>query len=443
MIKIAIALLIARSLTLSFNYKETNPASLFPYYTAASDTAPFTHLSNPAYLPLWNTGYLSFDYGKPYHMEEMNSGNIRAGYSNGGMGFQAAWNRFGITEYYEDIYEAGFGFRPWKYLSLGAGLSYYHLQIGTEEIKYNHGSFDINSALLLLPFEWISIGFIQENFLALMDRHKKEEDYLYPNQGFGIAVKPARGITLSWNVNKIYYGYINSFSVSANVLPVLSLKSGYSKETSSYSFSLSLICRKLTVAYGMSYHTYLGATHKLGVTIASMDYSLEQVEYKKRLRRLPVKKKRININTCTMEMLIESGLFSPGTAERIMRYRNTLGPLSRKSLIQLGFSEKEFKVNRNYITGLTESPRASDYTLKEDSRSKTYEWHKRKGYSIDTRKQLFKKLLENGLDASAALKVAELARENKKGRLIFLIKTSPDIPDEKKDLVIEICTGLP
>ncbi len=441
MIKIAIALLVAKSLALSFNYKETNPASLFPYYTAASDTAPFSHISNPAYLPLWNAGYLSFDYGKPYQMEEMKSGNMRAGYSGGNKGFQAAWNRFGITEYHEDIYEVSLGCRPWKFISLGTGLSYYHLKIDTEDIKYNNGSFDINSALLLLPFEWILIGFIQENLLSMING-QKEEDYLYPNRIFGIALKPARGMTLAWNNNKIYYGYINSFSVTANVLPILSLKGGYSRETSSYSFSLSFIFRKLTVAYGMSYHTYLGATHKLGVTMASADYSLEEVDYRKKLRRLPMKKKKININTCTMEMLTGSGLFSREIAERIIRYRNTIGPLDMKSLIQIGVSEKEFKINRKYITGLAGNTRVIDNTGKEGSQARPYKSHQRKGYDVDTRKQLFKRLLENGLSASTALEIAELARENDKEKLIILIRTSPDIPEEKKESIIEICTEL-
>jgi len=88
--KITLALLLANSLNISFEYRESNPYSLFPYNYAVSDSNPLGHLSNPAYLPLWEAAYINVGYAKPYLLNELNSGNLRAGYSTGNLGAQAA-----------------------------------------------------------------------------------------------------------------------------------------------------------------------------------------------------------------------------------------------------------------------------------------------------------------------------------------------------------------
>ena len=444
--KIALVILLVNTLNLSFEYKESNPYSLFPYTCAVSDTNTLGYLSNPAYLPLWEAAYINMDYAKPYLMEELNSGNLRAGYSFNSAAVQAAWNRFGIREYSEDIVEGNCGYRPWKYLSAGLGLSYYHISINTEDIKYSQGTADFKFSILLLPCQWLNVGYYQENIYSLINnKNKQEEDnediYLYPGRSFGAALKPASGIWLAWNLNETYYGYINSFSVTANMLSCLSLKGGYSRETSSYSFSLNFMYNKFSVSYGLAHHTYLGATHKLGLTIASTDFSMEEVNYNKKLARqsLPEKKKKININKCSGEELAESELFREEIAERIMKYRDTIGPLSVKALHQIGITKQEFESIKEYILGL-----ADESALKEPGKpaNKFRRAHERPGYDVDTRKQLFQRLLESGINAGTALKAADLAKNNSKDRLINIIRETPDIDPEKKKTIIKICSDF-
>jgi hypothetical protein len=445
--KIALILLFINSLNLSFEYRESNPYSLFPYNYAVSDTNPLGHLSNPAYLPLWDAAYFNINYAKPYLLNELNSGNIRAGYSSDNIAIQAAWNRFGIEEYSEDIFESNLGYRPWKFLSIGSGVSYYHININTEDIKYKYGTTDFRFSMLLLPYEWVNFGYLHENIYSFLNQNtksNKSKDLIYPNRSFGVALKPARGITATWNINKVYYTYINSFSLTANMLTYLSLKGGYSRETSSYSFSVNFLYDKFSVSYGMAHHTYLGPTHKLGLTIASGDITFQEINYNKTLARhsIPEKKKKININNCLPEELKESDLFPNEIAERIMKYRDTIGPISEKGLIQIGITKKELENIREYISGLVEESESITEKKSINATAKTYRAKIKAGYDIDTRKLLFQRLLENGINAGTALKITEQAKFNNKDELINKIKKLPDIDEDKKKIIIKTCISL-
>jgi hypothetical protein len=445
--KIALVLLFANSLNLSFEYRESSPYSLFPYNYAVSDTNPLGHLSNPAYLPLWEAAYFNFDYAKPYLLNELNSGNIRTGYSCDNIAIQVAWNRFGIEEYSEDVFESNFGYRPWEFLSIGSGASYYHININTEDIKFKYGTTDFRFSMLLLPYEWINFGYLYENIYSFFNqntKNNKSKDIVYPNQSIGAALKPAKGITVTWNINKVYYSYINSFSITANMLTCLSLKGGYSRETSSYSFSVNFLYDKFSVSYGMTYHTYLGPTHKLGLTIASGDITFQEINYNKNLarHRLPEKKKRININNCQLEELMESNLFPNEITERIMKYRDTIGPISEKGIIQIGITKKELESIREYISGLAGESESITEKKSANTVPKTNKVKIKIGYDIDTRKLLFQRLLENGINAGIALKIAEQAKHSTKDELINKIKELPDIEEDKKKIIIKTCLNL-
>ncbi len=442
--KIALAFLLANTLSLSFEYRDTTPHSLFPYYYTVSDTSPLGNLSNPAYLPLWETLYLNIDYGKPYLMEELNSGNLRIGYGFNGIGIQAAWSRFGINEYSEDILEGNFGYRPWRFFSTGIGVSYYHINIKTEDIRFKYGLTDFKFSALFLPFDWINLGYSLENIYYLLDKKEDKTDFIYPNQSLGLAVKPARGITFVWNINKIYYGHINTFSATANLLSCLSLKGGYSRETSSYSFSVIIMYGKFSLAYGLSHQTYLGSTHKIGLTLASDDFLFEEVNYNKNLyrRTLPEKKKNINVNESSYEELMDSGLFAKEIAERIIKYRDIIGPVTEKSLVQIGITEKELNELRENIRGLAVESATSDKPKIYKTYNNINKNKPKTGYDIDTRKSLFQKLLENDVNAGTALKIAEQAKNSSKDELIRQIKELSNIDEEKKKIIIKLCTDL-
>ncbi len=217
------------------------------------------------------------------------------------------------------------------------------------------------------------------------------------------------------------------------------LKAGYSKETSSYAASFVFQYKKLSVSYGLNHHPYLGLTHKLGLTISTSDIAFEQINYNTRLFKstLPESQKKIHINSCTLDELIESQLFPKNIAERIIKYRKIMGPVNKKALLQIGLSQKDFKKIKKYIIGFAPEPNPVKY-----KKFKKYSKHRKsnKGnHGINIRKKLFQKLLERGLSASISLRVADLAKDKNKKKIILEIKRLPDITDEKKKLIIKIC----
>ncbi len=439
MIKTALALLLVKSIIMSFEYNETNPAMLFPYPLSVSDNMPLGNLSNPAYLPRWETFYLNTDYARPYSMSGLNSGNIRAGWCAGGIAAQAGWSRFGIAEYCEDIFNGSIGYMPWKFLSAGAGASYYHVNFNTEEYTCSRGLTDYKISLLAMPFEWIDIGFM---YLNIYSAFKKERDDLtYPGWSSGVSVKPAAGITFSWNTTKSYYDYINTFAVSANLLPFLNLRAGYSRETSSFAASVIILYKNITVSYGLSHHTYLGLTHKFGITLSGRPLTLEGVNYNEKLFRekLPAETKKININRSTAEELREAGIFPDPIPERIIRFREALGPLNRDALIKIGVEPERLKEIEGMITGFIDAPDAGRATRTAEKTAQARTASNKKFIDLDERKILFRKMLESGFSASESLMITELARNRHLEDLLCSIRSLADIPDDKKKAIIKIC----
>ncbi len=59
-------------------------------------------------------------------------------------------------------------------------------------------------------------GFVQENIRSALD---DSDGLVHPSWSAGLAVMPSRGMSIAWNLNREYYGLINSVSLSANLLP--------------------------------------------------------------------------------------------------------------------------------------------------------------------------------------------------------------------------------
>lgn len=441
--KIAITILVAKQLILSFEYKENNPDSLFPFYTASEEAASPGNSANPAYLPLWEFWYINSAYGKPYSIQEINSCNIGLGTGFNNFGLQIRWSRFGIDEYMEDVLEGNTGYKICKYLYSGIGLSYYHLNIRTQEISQKENMTDFRLSFLVIPINWIRIGLQLENIVSIIN--KDREDLLYPNKGFGITVKPVQGIAFTWNINRIYYDYINSYSITSFIHPNLCLKAGYCREISTYSAAFIFLYQKTRVSYGLRHHSYLGLTHTIGVTVTSIPLIFEQVNYNKKLFRqnLPQKRQKVNIKYCNLEELTEIPVLTKVSAERIIKYRDIIGPVSRKSLYQIGLSEKKINQLLDYISGLSPVT-VEEKEDKNEKAFKTYKYSKKdyRDYKINLRKKLFQKLLEIKIKASTAFKIVELAKGNNRKELIREIGNQPDITLKEKTQIINICEKI-
>lgn len=437
--KLFAAALIVRCVIGAFEYRENHPASLSHQLCAVSDTAPLSNLSNPAYLPIWKGIYFSSAYGKPYLLREMNAANIRTGYSTGGFGIQGGWSFFGINEYQEHVLELDFGRRIFPFLFIGGGVSNYRLIINTPDISLHESLFNYRLALLLVPFKWMHISYLQENVQSFFD--KKRQDLMYPQWSAGISLNPVNGVFFIWNITSAYYGYINSFAVSTNLLSCLNFKAGYSREISTCSFAVNFFYKSMGISYGIDYHAFLGSTHRIAVTLSTEDLRLEEIQYLK--KRLTGKPRRsglpaIDINKCSIEELETIPVLTKEMAGRIIKYREMIGPITIKALFQIGLDSKQLKEIQEYIHGLSLDENDDDNARagKKYIRNR----NNKNGFAtLEKRKELFKKLLQTGLPSGMALRIAELSREKNRDELAREIENMAEIPRSMKVEIRRIC----
>jgi len=427
MLKLAISIYLANTITQAFEYKNSSAASLHPYLNAAIDYSTPGSISNPAYLPLIDFSYINFSGSRPYSLNEISSINLKSGYSLKNSGIQIFWNRFGIDEYKENIIEGNIGYMPIKYFSAGTGLNYYNLIINTRELSFTTNQLDVKISALLIPFQWMEISFHQNNLFSIL--YKKRSDLLFPEGALGVSLKPLKGLSIIWNINRNAFGYVNSFLLSANLLKFLSIKLGYSKETTSYSASFSFVYKYTFFSYSFKFHPHLGITHSIGVTLASRHIQFNNLEYinrfKKRSRNSDIT--RININNCSLNELKKIPAIKENIAVRIIKYREIIGPVSKKSLIQIGLKQREVNNLLEYVYGLN---------TKKIQKKKYRKWSR---FSRARKKKLFIKLLKFGIGASYSLKLSELASKGKEKQIFAEIDSIANIDREKKKKIKRLC----
>ncbi|MBN2161009.1 MAG: helix-hairpin-helix domain-containing protein [Spirochaetes bacterium] len=427
MMTIALTLYIA-AIT-AFEYRETPPAALFPFCQAASDAYLPDTIPNPAYLPLIRYPYLHFSGGMPYSLGDLYSSSLRIGYGTRGFAAQAVWDRFGFGEYLENVAEANIAYMPLKYVSIGGGVRYFNISIDTVEASLSENLVDGRASIVIAPVEWLNLAFQQDNIGSLFI--KKRMDLLYPEWSAGAALRPFRGFSIIYNITATSAGYVNTISASANLLKYLSIRVGYAREAATCSAAFSIMYRYIAASYGIKYHPHLGITHSVSVTLSPFDMNIESLAYGKLFARTGSsgKYRPVDINSCGYEALAEIPGLDRQFADRIMKYRATIGPLSRKSLIQIGMTEKEADRLAERVTGI-----APDDAAPRDSVLNARNLEK-------VRKLLFVKLVSIGLPPASALEAAEMAAVGQNRRLGNLLDSIPDLDAEKKKKVMALCGG--
>jgi hypothetical protein len=432
MIKIAIILCLAGDVISAFDYRVTPPAALFPFRQSVNDDSLPDSVSNPAYLPRIRNPYLHCSGSRPYTLDGLYATTLRAGYAMKGFAFQALWDRFGIEQYLENVVELNLAYMPVRYISIGAGASYYNIAINSVETSMRTHQADCRASLLIAPCEWIEIAFQQENIASLFI--KKRRDLMFPEWIAGAALKPFKGFSLLYNISSTSNGYVNTIAATANVLSYFSIRVGYAHEATTYSGALSFVYKYISVSYGVKYHPHLGFTHSAGVTLSVSEIHIDSLSYGSifsRVRDLQ-KKPAVNINSCSLEQLTAVPGLPQHIAERIMKYRKTTGPLSRTALLQIGLSGKEIDGLLGHITGLApddEPGMQSGRTTREDYEKK--------------QKIIFKKLIGLGIPAATALELTDMVMNEKKKSCADRINSLPGLSADKKKQVLELCAVSP
>lgn len=427
MIAVAATLHLLHSVFLAFEYRESPPASLFPFNRAAACSPMPDAVSNAAYLPRFPYPYLHASGAMPHSMEGLYASIIRVGYGTRRFGFQASWSRFGFDAYMEHAAGGDIGFMPVKYISLGAGGSYFHLAMDTPETGARAGVADGRAAILIAPFDWIDLTFQQENIGSLFI--KKRRDLLFPGWSAGAALRPIRGLAITYNLNHTVHGYVNSLSAAAAVLKHFIIQGGYARETMTSSMSLTIAYRGIAASYGLRYHPHLGLTHCVGVTLSTGEIPVEPISYGRILARFRGGKAAIDLKECTLEELCEIPWLPRDHASRIIRYRDTEGPLTRASLVQIGMTERDIDRLLTRATGLTPPKRSS----REEYQARI---------KIEkAQKRLFTSLTKAGVPPGTALELAGMAVRGETRRLREKIASLDGLSADKKKEVSALCAG--
>ncbi len=429
MIKIAIILCLTGNVMSAFEYRAAPPASLFPFRQSVNDDSLPDSVSNPAYLPRIRYPYLHCSGTRPYTLDGLYATTLRAGYSVKGFAVQALWDRFGAGQYCENVVELNLAYMPVKYVSVGIGATYYNLVINTAETTLATHQADCRASLLIAPCEWVEIAFLQENIASLCI--KKRRDLMFPEWIAGAAIKPFRGFTLLYNISKTSYGYINTIAATANVLKYFSISVGYAHEATTYSGAFSFIYKYVSVSYGLKYHPHLGFTHTAGVTLSVSEINIDSLSYGSIVSNIKKQENKpaVNINSCSLEQLTAIPGMEQHIAERIMKYRQTTGPVTRTSLVQIGMSEKEIDSLLRYCNGL-----APDETFRESGAQRRREFEK-------AQKDYFKKLIALGVPAATALELTDMAMVGKNKSCADRVNSLADLPADKKKKALDLCAG--
>jgi hypothetical protein len=429
MIRISITVCLAIRYFTAFDYRQNSPASLFPQNQAAIDITLPDSASNPAYFPRIKYPYLHFSGCRPYNLDELYSTTIRAGYGDGAFGMQASWSRFGFDQYLENIAEASAGYCPIKYISLGAGLFYYNVSIHTPEVSLSGHLCDGRLSILIAPFEWIDLSFQYENVVSLFIKSRR--DILYPGWSGGAGLKPIKGLSLIWNITSTPYGFVNSLAASINILKYFSIRAGYARESSTYSAAVSFIYKYVSASYGLKYHPHLGLTHSFGVSLAAGEIAVEALNYGEMFNRIREIRgiKKIDISSCSLEELLQIPDFDELFAGRIIKYRNNIGPVSKDAFIQIGMNEQEARRVMKYITGLAdESPKPKKAARGRKEHEKA-------------QKEIFQKLLREGLPASLSLELSEMAVRGQVHMIRSKLGSLTELDQNKKKRIMQLCAG--
>lgn len=427
--KIAVILIIAKVAICAFDYREAPPAALFPFSQAAGDSSLPDAISNPAYLPSVQYPYLLFSGSMPYTLSDFYASTLQAGYGAKGFGVRAVWSRSGIEQYTENIAEASIGYMPVRYVSAGAFIRYYNLAIDTAEVSRTIHLVDGGCSILISPFKWIDLAFHQENLGSLFI--KKRRDLLPPDWSAGAALKPFRGLTLAYNCNSTANGYIHCVSAAANILKYFSIRVGYAREAGTFSAALSFIYKYIAASYGLKYHPHLGFTHSVGVTLSTSEIPIGSLAYGDLFSRARGEHAQVktDINVCGMDRLESIPGLDRAMAERIMKYRKAIGPLSRKSLLQIGLSEQEIDRLLDHATGLVPEEAGPAVNYRDRERREK------------AQKELFKKLIVLGLSPSSALELSDMAVQGRYSALTAKIDSLPWTDKDKKKKARELCAA--
>jgi len=411
----------------AFEYRTGDPDSLFPFQNAIQSCTSPVVMTNPAVLPFADGLLINSNAGRPYSEEALTTGGSAIQYGAGEYGMQFSWNLFGTEFYREQTFSIKGGYTIFPFLHTGMSENLYYLKVHANELSLDRAAADTDFAVLATPFPWLNAAFIQTGIVNLLTG--QNSDILYPERSFGILIKPGNGFSLTWNISDTAVEIVNTLSATINPTSFFSVNGGYCRENSSFSASFGVLASNYFITYGFKYHPYLGYSHSIGITF-SLTPQIESLQYGKPLFSLTAKK--ININNSTLEELKEIDGLNTLSAERILLYRQKIGPLTEKALMQIGLTGEEIKLLETKVYGLERTPRNT-------GNHKEFKKYKKLLPRKERIKDIFRKLINAGIPASAAFTYGELSQSIKNQDFINRLHSDNSLSNEQKSIIEKIC----
>lgn len=418
-----------------FAYDAAPPGQLFPFPGAVMPVNSETVLCSPALSGTITGGIFSASYARPYGIAGLESDYLRAGIGGQGFGISAGAERFGIDVYREDRASVSVGYAG-ETLAFGVeGFAKRYTL--TTEIRNRYTLYDANVHGIIRPLPFFCLGVRQDCLASIAD--PKRKDILWPGTALGVGGAPMKGVFMSWNYYRSDIGGINSFALTVNLIPRFSVSAGYAREVSSYALSSSLVLKKIVISYGLLYHAYLGATHRAGFSIATGSAYFEPVNLpEQRIDPDIDDGVMVDLEDCTLDDLLKISRLEAFHAERIIKWRDIMGPVTGKALGQIGCSKKEIDAVVAHSTGLAEEEEKND-----DSGEKKYQAKSGSGrkpfVKKETKKALFLRLVDAGVPAAKALRISDVAMAKSVKDAAAFIESSKDLSAEEKKKARAVC----
>lgn len=363
----------------AFEYSHTTPEALFPGgETMPSSLSPLAS-HNPALRTTWK-GWSTHTSGtRPYGLDGLYSGSAGLAWRQES-GELALYSSFLGSPYYNEEQGSLRGAAGGRRWSLGGSLAVYRNRFSHETLTDRETVFD-GSAGCVIKAGPLFMGVSILNAASITGTSLTDSGY-----GVGIAWQASPMIRVAANARSHRHGITRSWSVTATPTRHFQVSTGYSPDLESYGMSASVAAGNMVLSYGLRSHSALGYTHIVGVTLAaSPRFRLSQSDAK------PAE--RVHLNRAKEEEL--AGI--PGVSEKMAHsmsvYRELFGPLTRKSLYQLGMKDADIRHLLQHAYGLAESE-----TRHRRNYSGNYH-HRRQQQG----KNLFSRLLELGLQPGDAL----------------------------------------
>ena len=414
----------------AFEYRYENPSALFPTLQAVYDYSYPAVMINPGQLPLANGFILNSNGGRPYSEKELTSGGVAIQYGDGDYGLQLSWNSFGAYFYREHTFSLKAGYSIFSFLNVGVSENLYILKIAVNELSKEWRKSDTDVSLLFLPCQWLNFAFTQTGVVSYFNN--KNDDILYNESSIGVLFKPGKGFSIAWNNTDTAAERVNIFAVSVNPTKFLTLKGGYCKENSSFTTAIGILAENLFISYGLRYHPFLGYSHSIGISY-TIGSGIESLDYKKPL--FSIEREKMNINTASLGELKSIDGLSDVSAERIILYREKIGPVTDKALVQIGLTSDEIKIIRANFYGIERASVSKDGETNPKNSKKFVKTHPRQ----ERIKTKFQQLIKEGIQAGTAIKYSELSESVNKNEFRAKLQSDSSLSAEQKKAIERIC----